>query len=48
MPNLKVFFVMLPKNLKKGKTIMLDYGGRDDPFPEEMLNYLDFISPNEV
>lgn len=31
-----------------GKKVILDYGGRDDPFPIELLDYLDFISPNET
>lgn len=35
-------------NYFSGKTVVLDFGGNDDPLPEEMLNYLDIISPNEV
>lgn len=30
----------------KGKTVILDCGGRDDPIPEELLQNLDYISPN--
>jgi sugar/nucleoside kinase (ribokinase family) len=32
----------------KGKTVILDCGGRDDPIPEELLENLDYISPNET
>lgn len=27
---------------------MLDCGGRDEPFPEGLFNYVDILSPNEV
>jgi ribokinase len=32
----------------KGKTVILDCGGRDDPIPEELLQNLDYISPNQT
>jgi sugar/nucleoside kinase (ribokinase family) len=32
----------------KGKTVILDCGGRDDPIPQELLQNLDYISPNET
>jgi len=33
---------------KLGKIVCLDAGGRNDPFSDELLSSLDFISPNEV
>jgi len=33
---------------EKGKTVMLDCGGRDEPFPEGLFNYIDILSPNET
>jgi len=33
---------------KSKKLVMLDCGGRDDPFPEELLQNIDFLSPNET
>ena len=32
----------------KGKIVILDCGGRDDPFPQELLENLDYISPNQT
>jgi ribokinase len=32
----------------KGKLVVLDVGGRDEPFPEELLANIDYISPNET
>jgi len=32
----------------KGKTVVLDLGGRDEPFSDELLQNIDFISPNET
>lgn len=28
--------------------VVLDYGGRDEKISEELLENLDFVSPNEV
>jgi sugar/nucleoside kinase (ribokinase family) len=28
--------------------VILDVGGRDDPFTDELLSNIDIISPNEV
>ena len=38
------------KHTKQNKPTIniMDCGGRDDEIPEEMLNYLDYISPNET
>lgn len=33
---------------EKGKLVVLDFGGRDEPLPEEMISYLDIISPNQT
>jgi hypothetical protein len=30
----------------KGKTVILDCGGRDDPIPAELLDNITYISPN--
>lgn len=32
----------------QGKTVILDCGGRDDDIPEELLNNITYISPNET
>lgn len=32
----------------KGKIVILDCGGRDDNIPEELLNNITYISPNET
>ena len=32
----------------KGKTVILDCGGRDDEIGPELLENLDYISPNET
>jgi ribokinase len=32
----------------QGKTVILDCGGRDDPIPEELLDNITYISPNET
>ena len=32
----------------KGKTVILDCGGRDDLIPEELLDNITYISPNET
>lgn len=32
----------------KGKKVILDCGGRDDHIPEELLQNLDYISPNQT
>ncbi len=32
----------------KGKTVILDCGGRDDPISEDLLLNLDYISPNQT
>ena len=32
----------------KGKKVILDCGGRDDPISEDLLKNLDYISPNET
>lgn len=31
-----------------GTTVILDVGGRDEPFDPELFNYIDIISPNET
>jgi len=31
-----------------GTLVILDVGGRDEPLSDELLNYLDIISPNET
>ena len=28
--------------------VILDVGGRDEPFSTDLLNYVDILSPNEV
>lgn len=33
---------------KKEKFVMLDCGGRNEPFDKELLENLTFISPNET
>lgn len=33
---------------ENGKVIFLDLGGRDEPLPEKMIDYIDFISPNQT
>ena len=32
----------------KGKTVILDCGGRDDNIPNELLDNITYISPNET
>jgi len=32
----------------KGKTVILDCGGRDDDIPDELLDNITYISPNET
>jgi sugar/nucleoside kinase (ribokinase family) len=32
----------------QGKTVILDCGGRDDEIPEELLDNITYISPNET
>jgi ribokinase len=31
-----------------GKLVVLDVGGRDTPFPDEILEFVDILSPNET
>jgi ribokinase len=31
-----------------GKLVVLDVGGRDTPFPDEILEFIDILSPNET
>lgn len=33
---------------ESGTMVILDVGGRDEPFTPELFDYLDVISPNEV
>lgn len=35
-------------NFFQGKLVVLDVGGRDDPFTDELLSNIDYISPNET
>ena len=36
------------KHIYEGTLVVLDYGGRDEQISEDLLGYLDFVSPNEV
>ena len=41
--------VKFTKANKELKTVnIMDCGGRDDNIPDEMLDYIDYISPNET
>ena len=31
-----------------GTMVILDVGGRDEPFSTDLLNYVDVLTPNEV
>ena len=31
-----------------GTMVILDVGGRDEPFSTDLLNYVDILTPNEV
>ena len=31
-----------------GTMVILDVGGRDEPFTTDLLNYVDVLTPNEV
>ena len=33
---------------ESGTLVILDVGGRDEPLSDELLRYVDILSPNEV
>lgn len=31
-----------------GKTVIMDLGGKDEPIAKQILEYIDYVSPNET
>jgi len=48
MPNQRVKLIIKKNSLLIDKLVVLDVGGRDEPFTDELLSNIDYISPNEV